>query len=415
MKKFSLWCREKKEIIKGKCAVAYQRSKIQLSHFKNKIKGLKPKKKETKKEEVKEVLPIEEQQENQPKIVVKKHHHLPSLIISKPSPRLKKAMLVSVPCFIAIAGIGLGIGFGLSSHKSIEKQVVIETNKTFHRVYLISSDQYVIPLSVKMDQRATIQEEMLEVFSCLKTNSKVGTTYLRGYIPENATVKNLDLANGILTLNFSEEFLQYEEKCERQMLESLVYTFLDFDGVNSLVLEVNGKRLEKLPVGNSVIPENLDITYGINRPSLSGYEIMSKDCSIVYYEKSYDQETSYYVPVSVYTEKTDHFVTSFYDAIQYRPSVMTGLKKLAVYNQIDQKTEPLIHEDGIVIGVTEAALMEEGVIHQEIYEMLLLSFDLMGKHTSVSLQVNGETYQVNGYYEEEVVSVSDITVNIVAI
>lgn len=415
MKKFSLWCKEKKEKIKGKCAVFYARSKIQFSHFKNKIKGLKPKKKESKNEEVKEEIAIVEQQEVQPKIVVKKHHHLPSLIVSKPSPRLKKAMLMSVPCLIAIAGIGLGIGLGLSNHKSIEKQVVIETNKTFHRVYLISTDQYVIPLSVKMDQRGTIQEEMLEVFSCLKTNSKIKTNYLRGYIPENASVKNLDLANGVLTLNMSEEFLQYEEKCERQMLESLVYTFLDFDEVNSLVLKVNGERLEKLPQGNSVIPENLDVSYGINRPSLSGYDIMNKDCSIVYYEKSYDQETSYYVPVSVYTEKNEHFVTSFYDAIQYRPSLITGLKKLAVYNQIDQKTEPLIHEDGIVIGVTEEALMEEGVIHQEIYEMLLLSFNLMGKDTSVSLQVNGETYQVNGYYEEEVVSVSDITVNIVAI
>lgn len=415
MKKFSLWCREKKEKIKGKCAVGLQRSKIQFSRFKNKLKGIKPKKKEKKQEVVKEVLPLVEQPEVQPKITVKKHRHLPSLIISKPSPRLKKAMLVSIPCFVALVGIGLGVGFGLSQNKSIEKQVVIETNKTYHRVYLISTDHYVVPLSVQMNQRATMQEEMLEVFSCLKTNTKIGTSYLRGYIPENASVKNLNLTNGVLTLNLSEEFLQYEEKCERQMLESLVYTFLDFDGVDSLVLEVNGEKLEKMPNHQSIIPETFDVSYGINRPSLSGYETINKDCSIVYYEKSYDQNTSYYIPLSVYTEKTEHFITSFYDAIQYRPSYVTGLKKLAVYNQIDLKVEPLIHDDGIVVGVTEDALMEEGVIHQEIYEMILLSLNLMGKDTSVSLQVNGETYQVNGYYEEEAVSVSDITVNIVAI
>ena len=59
--------------------------------------------------------------------------------------------------------------------------------------------------------------------------------------------------------------------------------------------------------------------------------------------------------------------------------------------------------------------MEEGLVNQDIYELILLSFSFMGIDKNVSLQVNGETVQVNGYLQEETVEVSNISYNEVAI
>ena len=98
-----------------------------------------------------------------------------------------------------------------------------------------------------------------------------------------------------------------------------------------------------------------------------------------------------------------------------RPNIITGLKKIATYQQIDTNVAPLENEQGIVLGIKEVALMEEGLVNQDIYELILLSFSFMGIDKNVSLQVNGETVQVNGYLQEETVEVSNISYNEVAI
>ena len=98
-----------------------------------------------------------------------------------------------------------------------------------------------------------------------------------------------------------------------------------------------------------------------------------------------------------------------------RPNIITGLKKIATYQQIDTNVAPLENEQGIVLGIKEVALMEEGLVNQDIYELILLSFSFMGIDKNVSLQVNGETVQVNGYVQEETVEVSNISYNEVAI
>ena len=197
-------------------------------------------------------------------------------------------------------------------------------------------------------------------------------------------------------------------------MESFVHTFLDFEGIQGLKLQVEGVQISKLPNG-LMIGETLTKEVGINRPYISSLDVLNKKSSIVYYEKTWSQKEKYYVPVTVFTDKKDSSLACFYDAIQVRPNIITGLKKIATYQQIDTNVAPLENEQGIVLGIKEVALMEEGLVNQDIYELILLSFSFMGIDKNVSLQVNGETVQVNGYLQEETVEVSNISYNEVAI
>lgn len=340
----------------------------------------------------------------------RKRHFFPSLIIASNS-KIKTGLSFLIPVALIVTGVTLGVTLN-SKDKGIEKEVVLETNKTYHRVFLLSSDDYVVPLSFKMEQRMTIQEEIIEVFGLLKTNTKAGNEHLRGYIPVDTKLLNIDLNNEILTLNMSSEFNNYTEKNEVKMLESLVHTFLDFEGVNELKLQVEGEYLSSLPNNNLVLPTTLNVDIGLNRLSYLE-DVSSKTRTVVFYNRIYD-EKEYMVPVSLYNEEVE-IVSSFIDSTKYRPSLTSGLKKINTYDLLDYNIEPLVNEEGIFISVNENSLLEEGIVDSSIYELILLSFSLMNIDQNVSLTIEGETYQVNGYYYEEDVEVSSITYNQVAI
>ena len=108
----------------------------------------------------------------------RKRHFFPSLIIASNS-KIKTGLSFLIPVALIVTGVTLGVTLN-SKDKGIEKEVVLDTNKTYHWVFLLSSDDYVVPLSFKMEQRMTIQEEIIEVFGLLKTNTKAGNENLRG-------------------------------------------------------------------------------------------------------------------------------------------------------------------------------------------------------------------------------------------
>lgn len=420
MKKISTWLKSFKE----KCQTKSQKI---LDKWKGKLKRKKQKEKSTFVQEneiesvmeVKEEVVTEEVKEELPVITMpkieekrKKRFHFPSLIILN-SKKTKRAALIAIPTCIALTGVGLGIYFG-NKKPTIEKEVIIESEKVVHHIYLLSDDDYVVPLSLKMDRKNTPQEEMLDVFNYLKVDTSLKTDHLRGYIPLATTVKKLTIEQETLTLDLSKEFLDCEEKNEINLMQSFVQTFLDFEGIQKLQLQVEGEPLKKLPNGLS-IESTLTRNVGINRPYISSIDAINQEASIVYYEKTYTQKEKYYVPVTVYTDKKDSSLACFYEAIQVKPRIITGLKRIQTYQQIDTTIAALEHENGVVIAVKEDALMEEGLVKQDVYELLLLSFALMNIDKNVSLQVNGETVQVNGYVQEEIVEVSSISYNEVAI
>lgn len=341
----------------------------------------------------------------------RKKHFFPSLVIAS-NTKVKNVLTFIIPVALIATGVTLGVTLNSKNDDDIKKEVILETNKIYHRVYLLSSDDYVVPLSFKMNQRLTIQEEIIEVFSLLKTNTKAGNDYLRGYIPVDTKLLNIELNEEILTLNMSNEFNNYTEKNEVKMLESLVHTFLDFDGVSQLKLQVDGKSLSTFPNNNLVFPTILNNDIGLNRLNYTE-DVSSKTRTVVFYNHTYDSK-QYMIPVSLYSEESEQ-VSAFISNTKYLPSISTGLKKISTYNSLDYEIAPLINEEGIFISVNDSCLMEEGIVSSDIYELILLSFSFMDIDQNVSLTIEGESYQVNGYYYNDDVEVSSITYNQFAI
>ena len=120
----------------------------------------------------------------------------------------------------------------------------------------------------------------------------------RSIIPAGTEVIGLELKDQILTINFSKELLDINIEYEEKMIEAIIYTLTSIDGIDKIIIQVDGKLLDKLPNSGKSLPEVLDRSYGVNKT----YDLantMNIDSYTVYYVSNYNN-IEYYVPVTKY-------------------------------------------------------------------------------------------------------------------
>ncbi len=129
-------------------------------------------------------------------------------------------------------------------------------------------------------------------------NSNLIPNGFRPILPSGTEILNLDLKDKVLTINFSKELLDINKEYEEKMIESIIYTLTSIEGIEKVIIKVEGKTLEKLPQSGKILKTVLDKNYGINKT----YDIASPyniDTYTVYYVSKYKNE-EYYVPVTKY-------------------------------------------------------------------------------------------------------------------
>lgn len=322
--------------------------------------------------------------------------------------KIGKVAFVVVPLILAGGGVALGVTLTQREDKPVNK-VDTDINKETRRVYLASNDHLTIPLTVKMDKRATVGEQIKEIFNLLKTDSKANTNSIKGVIPASTKLNSLEVFNDELVLDVSSEFLEYDQSQEVNVLESLIYTFSEYPNINMLSLYVDGKKLDKMPKTNLSIPDFLDSRYGINRDHKNTTDIAGKNMLNVYYTKTYD-EVSYLIPVSQYVSATDNLEVQFVNAINESVDSSKGLKPSEVYQYIE-KTQTNTNKEKFVLNLKETAMKEEGVIKKDIYDIVSLTIDEYSDDLQVSFTVEDEEMMVEGILDPNSYSVSDLIYN----
>ena len=107
---------------------------------------------------------------------------------------------------------------------------------------------------------------------------------------------------------------------------------------------------------------------------------------------------------------------SVYNAIFKDVSVMSGLKKIDAFELINNESIINFENNELKVSLLKEALMEEGVIDNEIYELLVMTYnDLNDIEVTFTFEVEEEEVSVNGYINEKDISVSSIIINEVKI
>ena len=178
-------------------------------------------------------------------------------------------------------------------------------NNVVGTIYLVDSNDYVARTTIptcKCDDVA-LAKDLVEGLIIGGAKNNIIPNGFRSILPPDVVVKDINLKDKILTIDFSKELLEINKNDEEKAIESLVYTLTSINGIDKIIIKVEGEILNKLPNSKNNLPTVLDKSYGINKT----YELSNLNNILsytTYYTSSYNNN-KYYVPVTKYVNSKD--------------------------------------------------------------------------------------------------------------
>lgn len=263
-------------------------------------------------------------------------------------------------------------------------------------IYLLDSNDYIARTTIKGCDCDTLEtaKDITQGLIIGGEKSNIIPNGFRSIIPSGTEILDVTLENKILTLNFSKELLDINKEYEEKMLEAIIYSLTSIDGIDKVIIEVEGELLTKLPHSGKILPTILDKSYGINK----SYDLVNTnniDSYTVYYVSNFN-DNQYYVPITKYVNVTKQDkIKVIIDELSTSPIYETNLMSYLNSNvnlidySLDDKSISLNFNDSILSDNTTNKILEE-----VIYTISLSVMDNF-EVEEVSILVNNEEIYTN--------------------
>lgn len=234
-----------------------------------------------------------------------------------------------------------------------------------NEIFLLDVNNYLARTSVALTS-TDVTGKAKEILNTLITGSsgesKIPNGF-RGVLPADTKILTVEYEDKILKINLSNEVIDVKEDMEEKVIEAIVYNLTSIDGVDKIMLFVDGNILTKLPKTGINLPTTLDRSYGINKE----YDINStKNITnvTVYYVNKYNGN-EYYVPVTKYVnddrEKIQIIVDELTSSPIYSSNLMSYLNSNTKLLEISESVDSLdlVFNSYIFSDVDEKEILEE--------------------------------------------------------
>lgn len=216
---------------------------------------------------------------------------------------------------------------------SLNEPVFEETSKISHDIYLIDKNNYISKTSVAINStnKEDLIEELIEV---LIIDGKYQSRVPNGFsaiLPVDTRLLDKQIEDNTVVLNFNNDFLDTKSEYEEKVIESIIYTITSIDGIDRIKINVDGKRLEKLPKTGKVLDEVLTRDFGINKKyDVSTIDNISK--VTIYYASKNNNDDVYYIPVTKYMNSNEEKIKIIVDELTSKISYESNLMSYLNYN-----------------------------------------------------------------------------------
>ena len=279
--------------------------------------------------------------------------------------------------------------------KKIKQEEIeyIYTNTT-ETIYLLDNSDYVARTTIKGCD-CDILETVKDISEGLIIDGKKSDIIPNGFkslIPSGTEVLDLELENNILTINFSKELLTISPKYEEKMIESIIFTLTSIDGIDKIILKVEGEVLKKLPNSGKILPDILDKSYGINKT----YDLINTtniDSYTIYYVSKVNEE-SYYVPVTKYiNNENDDKIKVIIDELSTSPIYESNL--MSFLNSNVSLINYNLEDDKLILNFNEYIFNDfsNNILEEVIYTISLSMIDNYNVKDISFLVDNQEIYK----------------------
>lgn len=233
-------------------------------------------------------------------------------------------------------------------------------------IYLLDSNDYIARTTIRgcdcdiLDKAKNVVQGLI----IEGENNNIIPNGFKAIIPSGTEVLDINLEDKILTINFSKELLDINKEYEEKMIEAIIYSLTSIDGIDKVIIKVEGEVLTKLPNSNKLLPTTLDKSYGINK-SYNLVNTSDIESYTVYYVSNFN-DNKYYVPITKYinSNKQDK-IKVIIDELATSPIYETNLMSYLNSNinlidySLDDKTLSLNFNNSILSDNTTDKILEE--------------------------------------------------------
>lgn len=267
--------------------------------------------------------------------------------------------------------------------KNVEVNHVENMSKC--KVYLLNEDELLVRASLAVFGDNTLDDKIKNILEYLiETSSQLLPNGLSAIIPKNTSILGVQVDEGIVNVNFSNELLDIEARLIERMVEAVSFSLFEIDGISGVSIYVDGKNINQLFDGK--IPSIVTKEWGINKR----YDLKSKNDIkkfVVYYIDEIE-DSNYYVPITKYVNDERDKITIIIEDLSssyiYEPNLVSFL------NHNTELINYELNEDIMMLNFNNSIFMNDGnVLEEVVYSIMYSVFDNYDVE-EVVLKVNGE-------------------------
>ena len=246
-----------------------------------------------------------------------------------------------------------------TTNKSISN-VKVEYQTNLSSIYLLDDNNYLLKVNISVTNN--LEDNIPIIINNLKDNNKLYSG-LKGLIPADTKINEWKLNDGILTIDFSDSLLNVNDELKEKVIESIVFSLINFNEINGVKITINKKPINKI-INNldNILTKDL----GINKE----YDITKKDnikrVVLYYYEEK--NNNKYYVPVTKYVNSNDDKIKIIIDNLKTNYLVKTNLLSY-LNDKVDIENYEIINN---IVTISFASIMDfdnENILEEVIYTL----------------------------------------------
>lgn len=240
---------------------------------------------------------------------------------------------------------------------NIDKKIEYIDKKVGY-IYLLNDNDLLVKVNVLMNDSDSLNEKVIDILNNLLNNDATAKE-LRRVIPNKTKILNTEIDDDYLSVGFSKDILNIDEKYQEKLIESIAYSIFEIGEIKKISIYVEEENINKY---FSFVPEIITRDFGINKK----YDIKSfKDIQkvVVYYIDEIDNN-KYFVPVTSYInddeEKIKIIIESLSSSYIYEPNLISLL------NNNTELINYEINDDIMLLNFNNSIFISDGNILEEV-------------------------------------------------
>ena len=287
------------------------------------------------------------------------------------SKAIRKIFITTLSLFIFLFVYSLPTlddSYVLRTNLEIESTTGLATDN----IYLLNEDGYLVKSRVLLEG-TTLEDKIKEILEQLIiSDDNHFPKGLFAYIPKNTKVLNVLCGEGKVTVDFSSQFLDMGVHEEKQIISGIVFSILDLDDIEEVIILVEGTVLSEYPNTKEKLSSPLNKNIGINQE----YELTSREdvSKVVIYYLSRINDEMYYVPVTKYLNDSRDKIKFIIDELStsyiYEPNLMSFLhSKVELLDYYEQENVLFLNFNKFLFD------SEDKVLEEVLYSISYSVFD----------------------------------------